>query len=194
MTTHVVSDEQLGQLTRRQNDLFRRVREGTLPVDKVLVGLQHLIEGNFGPNGQAAASSSAPVDFKYDKRKDGWKLLEDVGFEPVLNESLIGKLKAVSFHKKGEDYVNGEEMVVRGRELHGANLGQKHAEWLLDNQHLIPKQFRDKWLVFTRTIWLVPDSDRYVCCLYWGVVGWYLGFRWLRDDWLRGGRLLVLGE
>lgn len=44
----LVSDEQLGQLARKQNDLFRRVREGTLPVDQVLGGVQQIIEGNYG--------------------------------------------------------------------------------------------------------------------------------------------------
>lgn len=48
MTTHVVADEQLGQLARKQNDLFRRVREGSLPTGQVLDGLQRLIEGRFG--------------------------------------------------------------------------------------------------------------------------------------------------
>ena len=44
MTSHDVTDEQLGQLARRQNDLFRRVREGTLQIDVVLSGLQKIIE------------------------------------------------------------------------------------------------------------------------------------------------------
>lgn len=45
MTSRDVTDEQLGQLSRKQHDLFRRVREGTLPIDDVLKGLQTLIEG-----------------------------------------------------------------------------------------------------------------------------------------------------
>lgn len=45
MTKQVVTDEQLGKLSRKQNDLFRRVREGTLPVADVLAALQRIIEG-----------------------------------------------------------------------------------------------------------------------------------------------------
>lgn len=41
---NLVTDEQLGQLARRQHDLFRRVREGTLPIDRVLDAFQQLIE------------------------------------------------------------------------------------------------------------------------------------------------------
>ncbi len=44
MTSKNVSDEQLGKLARRQQELFRRVREGTVPVDAALKGLQSLIE------------------------------------------------------------------------------------------------------------------------------------------------------
>jgi hypothetical protein len=45
MTSRDVSDEQLGQLARRYHDLFRRVREGSVPIDVALKGLQALIEG-----------------------------------------------------------------------------------------------------------------------------------------------------
>lgn len=45
MTTHVVSDEQLGHVARRQHELFRRVRDGSTSIDSVLTGLQKLIEG-----------------------------------------------------------------------------------------------------------------------------------------------------
>lgn len=47
MTTRVVTDEQLGQLARKQHDLFRRVREGSIPVEAANRGLQALIEGRF---------------------------------------------------------------------------------------------------------------------------------------------------
>jgi hypothetical protein len=44
---HSVTDEQLGRLARKEHELFRRVRDGTLPVDHVLTELQRLIEGSF---------------------------------------------------------------------------------------------------------------------------------------------------
>lgn len=56
MTTQVVTDEELGQLARKQHDLFRRVREGGVEFLTVMDGLQLLIEGyeilssrRFGP-------------------------------------------------------------------------------------------------------------------------------------------------
>jgi hypothetical protein len=44
MTSRDVSDEQLGQLARRQYDLFRRVREGSIPVETALFQVQEILE------------------------------------------------------------------------------------------------------------------------------------------------------
>jgi hypothetical protein len=50
MTTRVVGDDVLGVLAKRQNELFRRVQQGTLPANEVLRNLQNLIEGRlFSP-------------------------------------------------------------------------------------------------------------------------------------------------
>lgn len=53
--THV-TDEQLGKISRQMNDLFRRVREGSLDVHQVSEGLQGVIEGKY-PRGLLVASS-----------------------------------------------------------------------------------------------------------------------------------------
>jgi hypothetical protein len=42
---HLVADEILGRLSRKQWELTRRTLEGTLDIDQVLRGLQNLIEG-----------------------------------------------------------------------------------------------------------------------------------------------------
>lgn len=44
MTTSVVSDAKLGQISKRQWELFRRVKEGTLDADEVMVALQRIIQ------------------------------------------------------------------------------------------------------------------------------------------------------
>lgn len=45
-TNYLVTDEQLGRLARKEWELFRRVKEGTLHPEMVLDGLQDLIENN----------------------------------------------------------------------------------------------------------------------------------------------------
>ncbi len=51
-TKHVVADDQLGRLARKQHELTRRVLEGTLEPERVLQSLQGIIEGR---------SISAPI-------------------------------------------------------------------------------------------------------------------------------------
>ena len=45
VTKRVITDEQLGQLCRRTNDLIRRVTEGTIPLEATMDVLQDIIEG-----------------------------------------------------------------------------------------------------------------------------------------------------
>lgn len=45
--THAVADNVLGKIARQQNDLFRRIREGSLNPAIVSVQLQEAIQGNF---------------------------------------------------------------------------------------------------------------------------------------------------
>ena len=85
--------------------------------------------------------------FVYDRTRDGWELLEDVDFAPIDP----GKLELVPFLNQGETII-GTEMARRAKELR-ANLGQRHAEFLLEHQAKIPKEFRKYYLVFTGTKW-----------------------------------------
>lgn len=112
--------------------------------------------------------------FIYDKTKDGWELLEDVDF------TLIGPLlELVPFLKAGEDSIGGEEMVRRARGELRANLGQRYAEYLLEHQQEIPKEFRKYYIVFTGTIWCHPPGRPRVAYLHWNGEQWVLDFRWL---------------
>lgn len=45
--TQAVDDKDLGKIARQQNDLFRRIREGSLNVAIVSAQLQEAIQGNF---------------------------------------------------------------------------------------------------------------------------------------------------
>ncbi|MEK9134733.1 MAG: hypothetical protein AAB451_00275 [Patescibacteria group bacterium] len=169
MTT-IVADEVLGRFARQQNDWFRRVREGSLDPEEVGRVVQSVIDrGHL---------------FAYDKRKDGWKLVEDVDFTPIDP----AKLDFISFLKPGEGSIGGNEMVRRARELH-ANFGQRHAEYLLEHQREIPQEFRKYYIVFTGTIWRIPDGGLSVACLLWDGGRWILDFHWLENDWGSGDRL-----
>src|SRR3989338_10507910 len=117
-------------LTGQLFELGRQLRQPNgYPFDPLQLKdhLQTAIEGRFG-----VVTST----FKRDMRKEGWTLSENVSRR--LNSAIDG----ISFLKKGENYINGEEMVRRARTELDANYGQEDAEWLLEHQDQIPTEFR----------------------------------------------------
>ncbi len=125
--------------------------------------------------------------FGRDMRKEGWTLESDV---PVQDDEVISAMpELVSFLKQGENYINGNMLMIRATDL-GCPWGQRHAETLLKNQHLIPEEARKYYLVFTGTVWQDRDGDRGVPCLYWRGGAWCLGFGWIEGDFDSDVRLL----
>ncbi len=126
--------------------------------------------------------------FKRDMAKErGWSIESDVGFNPAIR-SII-ELGLANFLNDDEQSVSGEELARRAKLLN-ANLGQKHAEWLLDHHEEIPEEWRGIYLVFPGTVWRRPDGIRYVPDLSWHGERWRLGFGWLDSSFRSGGRLL----
>ena len=76
--------------------------------------------------------------------------------------------------------MNGEVMATCAIEL-DANYGQEDAEWLLENQDVIPAELRNFYLVFPATKWRGPDSPRRVSYLSFRGGRWLLRFSWLGD-------------
>jgi len=124
----------------------------------------------------------ATGNFKYDKRNDGWTLLENT---PCRISSII---EAVQF-LKNESLVKGEVMATRAILL-DANYGQEDAEWLLEHQKMISVELRSYYLVFPATKWRGLGGGRSVPCLFWRGDRWVLGFGWLGGDFRSGGRLV----
>jgi len=132
--------------------------------------------------------------FDLDKTRDGWTLeVEGPPLSPDANE-----LRFSTFLNEGEDYVNGEEMLRRGRESSdalGLLAGQRQGEMLLRRQDLIPVELRGMILVFAGTIWRVQDGYRCVFFLYWDGRRWKSDFDWLDcDDWNDDFRLARLPQ
>lgn len=126
--------------------------------------------------------------FSRDMRKEGWELVEDVS-EPAT--IVIADLEVISFLREGEGSVSGDVMRQRAIEL-GANLGHRHAEFLLGAQEEIPAEFRKFFLVFPGTVWRGSDGDGslYVSCISCRGGRWGLYFGWLGAVWPSHGRLL----
>ena len=135
--------------------------------------------------------------FKFNEpEEEGWTLIEDCGFVPAITS--IENLELVDYLKNGEKEIFGERMAIRAVELN-ANLGQKHAEFLLEHQEEIPKEFEKYLLVFPGTKWYFPDQTRVILCLIHDVewatkkLKWCFRINWLDHSagpWRGGCRLL----
>lgn len=180
-TKSVVSDEQLGILARRQHDLFRRVREGTLPIGRVLDGLQCLIEGQqigshvidcdaapFVPNGWILVSHKKGGVLEFDPSKI---LLHQ---EPK---------------QKNGGTISG--IVLQERLADKTCLNACVLDYLLAHTNAIPESWKEKdcYIYFFGTVYSNANGGLCVRCLYWGGGKWRWNDDNLVDDW--GGRRWV---
>ncbi|MBI4991662.1 MAG: hypothetical protein HZB99_00390 [Candidatus Harrisonbacteria bacterium] len=127
--------------------------------------------------------------YDYDKTKSGWTLLEDTSFD---GKQFVPDI--VEFLKPNESYVRGDVMKQRAKELN-AHLSQRHAEYLLEHQDLIPKEWQGKYyLIFPGTVWQDWYGGQRVAYLYWDGDQWNLSFFWLEIESWGGpaGRLVGL--
>ncbi len=173
-----VAGEMYYELDGQLLEIKRQLRQTNgYPFDplQLKAHLQAAIEGRF---------TAVTGNFKYDKRKEGWTLLENAP------RRLFSAISGVSFLKGSESSVNGEEMARRARIELDANYGQEDAEWLLENQDMIPAELRKFYLIFPATVWRSLGSNRYVPSLHWGGYRWGLDFDWLGDGFRDGDRLV----
>jgi len=85
----------------------------------------------------------------------------------------------LGFLREGEDYVKGDIMVSRAKEMQ-AHLGEDDGQHLLDHQSEIPVALRG--MVFVFTDWRHPGSES-VCCVGWRGDRWVRRWGWLGDVW-----------
>ncbi|MDP3093640.1 MAG: hypothetical protein Q8N16_02645 [bacterium] len=144
--------------------------------EELKLHLQKAIEGCFG---------GTPA-FSRDLAKSGWDVIENAQLPwPIA----IANLELVSFLGKNEKYISSEEVRRRAKEL-GANLGQRHAEYLLEHHNEIPAEWQKFCLIFAGTVWRHPDDNLYVPYLCWRGGMCDLNFFLLGCDWDSRGRLV----
>ena len=107
----------------------------------------------------------------------------------------------IEFHKKGgiiklnpsaivlhlsENQKDGK--VIQGYELHKELkkmpvLSACVLDYLLVNPHLIPEEWKGKYIYFWGTIFRDPNGDLYVRCLFWRGGKWQSDCNWLGHVW-----------
>ena len=166
-----LTDEQLGKLTRRMDEVKRRANEGAIDFQWTLDELQRVAEGK---------SRVMWSPFEADKTQIGWELVE---MGPKLVRPFSPRFATVTDHNSS--YMYGDAMRYKAREL-DANLGQAHAEYLLENPGLLPGKSND--IVFPGTVWKTSDGQIVIPVIRWlpfpTLVFKRLNGAWGCSDWL----------
>lgn len=139
-------------------------------VRKVLLGhaeikaIEHLIDCDadpFVPNDWSVVEHKKGGQFKWDPARVSLYLSKSQKNRKVIRGNhLCNELK--------------DKLVLNANVL----------DYLLANPHLIPKEWKDKYVFFWGTIYRDPDGDLGVRYLSWGGGRWHWHWGWLDDDWL----------
>jgi hypothetical protein len=119
-----------------------------------------------------------------DKAKEGWRVLEDTPFSGKDFTPII-----VKFHRRDNNFISKNDVRQRTKKL-GIHLGRYHAEWLLDRQNLMPKEWREYSLLFLGTVWQDRLGCYFVPSLDWDGECWCLYYRRLDGKWISDFRLV----
>lgn len=179
--TQQVADEVLGKIARQENDLFRRVREGTLNPESVSRGLQDLIEGRFVNNGVFYA-----ITVNYDRSvEDGVRAghydcsnpdITSCHFPSSRKGMAEQKIVLVHFNRE----IGSDEAI---RELDKQGLRSAELPELLAFGAKYPDVQREFPVVALGSVWQSPDgnrncaslhrlSDERALSLHWLALGW----------------------
>ncbi len=190
MTTKFVTDEQLGALARRQHDLFRRVRDGSLSVELVMSSLQGIIEGNFDtaprPSGRVIDCDAVPFI------PDGWRIDPNDQLPNVVRGQVA--VEDIKFHLDESQKMGtivGNDLKPKLADL--PVLGVQALDHFLANTGIIPEPWKTAgWIFFWGTIYRCSDGRAYVRGLYWGDGQWDWGYSWLDGGFDGQGPAAVL--
>jgi hypothetical protein len=133
--------------------------------------LEEALRGLLG-SVQTGGSIDANAPFQNDKLTDGWKLLEDQSEPSQISADTI---EMALFIEEGEPDLIGEDMVEHVLAI-TSKLGQRHAEYLIDHQGIIPEEFRRYSVIFPGTIWTDNVGNHYVPYIKYRQEVWTIDF------------------
>lgn len=121
---------------------------------------------------------------------ENWKVEEHIkGGELTWNPEKI-TLYLSDKQKGGVIEGNKLRKELKGKPVLNANV----LDYLLKNPHLIPDEWKGKYIFFWGTIYRRSGGSLYVRCLCWGGGSWGWSYRWLVRDWGGGSPAAVLAE
>ncbi len=170
-----VTDEQYAALRRRTDDLIRRVDQCTVPYDPTMKSLQDFIEGKPLVVGDCFINCNANP-----YTPNGWRVIEHVK-SGMFQWNRDNVSLYLSDQQKNGKSIEGNQLrkELKDKPVFNANV----LDYLLANQHLIPKKWQGRAVFFWGTIYCNSMGDLYVRCLVWRPSGWCWRGACLVDAW-----------
>jgi len=184
-----LTNEQLGGLTRRNNEIIRRINDGTLSYDDAMKLLQgFIIEVKPSYLGVLKGTHEIKmiehcIDCDADPfLPDGWKevvehqKMGNIKFDPSKIDFYLSKKQ-----KNGNIEGNKLREELKEKKVLNANV----LDYLLKNSQIIPEEWKKdekgntRYIFFWGTIYRNADGDLYVRCLYWSDGEWQWSYYWL---------------
>lgn len=119
----------------------------------------------------------------------GWTIEGQDERSLQLTEVDLSNILLRDMLRQGEDRINGEERLRRLKAENLICLDARVFQAFWNNQHLIPKSWKEKtrghttFIFFDGTVFQSPRGLHYVLCLCWSASQWSWHYYWLGDVW-----------
>lgn len=134
--------------------------------------LEEALRGLLGGVEAGGGTIDADAPLQNDKSTEGWQLLQDHSEPGQISADTI---ELAIFIEEGQPDLIGEDMVEHMLAIE-SKLGQRHAEYLIDNQKAIPEEFRRYSVIFPGTIWTDSVGNHYVPYIKYRQEVWTIDF------------------
>jgi hypothetical protein len=181
-----ITDEQIGKLYKKTNEIVRRVNEGTISYEDAIKVMQEIVIENKSAQHLDVVSGKALITYPENIidcdanpfTPEGWKVEShkkggQLKFDPAKLFLYLSKKQ-----KKGT--INGNDLrkELANQPVMNANV----LDFLLAHPELIPEEWKGKYIFFWGTIYRDANGSVYVRCLGWNGSKWFWRCSWLGND------------
>jgi len=165
------------------NDDIKRLCEGNVLADvrRVLLGhaainvVEHVIDCDTQP--------FVPDDWSVEEHQKGGAFKWD---KETQKDALY-----LSKGQAGSKYIEGNKLRKELSDKSTPVLNANALDYLLANPHLIPEEWKGKYVFFWGTVYRHRDGDLYVRFLFWHGGRWHWSHSWLGSGFSGGGPAAV---
>jgi hypothetical protein len=183
-----LTNEGLGALHRRFDEIKRRINDGALDCKAVLDVFQRIVNASESSNKYIRPRLLQENIIKIDRSqifnpttfiRPGWTIAEQDERSLALTQVDLSLVSLKSTLMPDERFViKGEERLRRVKAMKCIRLDAMAAQVIYENQSRIPEEWKGFMISFDGTILCDSDGIRRTLCLYWYHSEW----KWVCED------------